>query len=100
MQNLCFGPKQTVSGCRSCEASILLHLTQNDAWECFGAFRKPSTGKNMQNLCLGTECTVSGYQVVRHPLYSIGPKMMFGCVSKHFVRLQYVKDVELASKPE
>jgi hypothetical protein len=26
-------------GYQSCEASILLHWTQNDVWECFGAFR-------------------------------------------------------------
>jgi hypothetical protein len=31
--------KTCVSGCQSCEASILLHLTQNDVWECFRSFR-------------------------------------------------------------
>jgi hypothetical protein len=38
MQNLCSEPKYTISGNRSCEASILLHLTKNDVWKCFGAF--------------------------------------------------------------
>jgi hypothetical protein len=41
MQNLCFGPKCTISGYQSCEASILVHWTQNDVWKSFGAFRKP-----------------------------------------------------------
>jgi hypothetical protein len=31
--------KTCVSGCQSCEASILLQLTQNDVWECFRSFR-------------------------------------------------------------
>jgi hypothetical protein len=50
----CFGPecskrwKTHVSGLnalfrgyQSCEGSILVHWTQNDVWECFGAFRQP-----------------------------------------------------------
>jgi hypothetical protein len=28
---------------------------------------------------------------VKHPFYSIGPKMTFGCVSEHFANLRYVK---------
>jgi hypothetical protein len=38
LQNLCFEPECTISGHQSCEASILLHWTQNDVWVCFGAF--------------------------------------------------------------
>jgi hypothetical protein len=34
-----FGPECTTSGYRSCKASILLHWTQNDVWECYRAFR-------------------------------------------------------------
>jgi hypothetical protein len=33
------GPKCTISGYQSYEASILVHWTQNDVWECSGAFR-------------------------------------------------------------
>jgi acid stress-induced BolA-like protein IbaG/YrbA len=44
-QNMCFGPVCTISGFWSCEEPILLHQTQNDDWECFGAFRKPSAYK-------------------------------------------------------
>ena len=68
MQDMCFGPECTISGYRSCKngftpkASMLLHWTQNDVWECFGAFRKPSEFKKMQNLCFGPECTISGYR--------------------------------------
>jgi hypothetical protein len=61
MQNLCFGPEYTVSGCQSCAASILLHWSQINVWECCRAFRYPSTCNKMQNLCLVTECTISGY---------------------------------------
>jgi hypothetical protein len=42
---LVFEPECTISGYQSCEASILVHWTQNDVWKCFGAFRKPSVGK-------------------------------------------------------
>jgi hypothetical protein len=31
-------PECTISGYQSCEASILVRWTQNDVWECFGAF--------------------------------------------------------------
>jgi hypothetical protein len=36
---LVFERECTISGYGSCEASILLHWTQNDVKECFGAFR-------------------------------------------------------------
>jgi hypothetical protein len=45
----------------------------------------------MQNLCFGPECTISGTEVVKHPFYSIGPKMMFRIVSEHFANLRHVK---------
>jgi hypothetical protein len=54
----------------------------------------------MHNLCFGTECNVSGYRIVKHPLYSIGPKLMFGSVSEHFANLQHEKDAKLASELE
>jgi hypothetical protein len=37
-----------------------------------------------------------GTEVVKHPFYSIGPKMMSGSVSEHFANLQHVKDAKLA----
>jgi hypothetical protein len=36
---LVFEPECTISGYQSCEASILVHWTQNDVWGCLGAFR-------------------------------------------------------------
>jgi hypothetical protein len=42
---LVFEPECTISGYQSCEASILVHWTQNDVWKCFEAFRKPTGGK-------------------------------------------------------
>jgi hypothetical protein len=56
--------------------------------------------KRCKTCVWGLNALFRGTEVVRHPFYSIGPKMMFGCVSKHFVNLQYIKDVELASEPE
>jgi acid stress-induced BolA-like protein IbaG/YrbA len=32
-----------------------------------------------------------GYQVLKHPFYCFGPKMMFGSVSEHFANLGLVK---------
>jgi hypothetical protein len=35
-----------------------------------------------------------GTKVVRHPFYSIGPKMMFRSVTEHFANLRQVKDAK------
>jgi hypothetical protein len=103
-------------GYRSCEngvvtkASILLQWSQNH-WECFGAFRKPSEWKRckapkfmigtflehftyLQNvkrceICvLGINALFRGIEVAMRSLYSIRPKMMFGCVLDHFANLR------------
>jgi hypothetical protein len=42
----------------------------------------------MQNLGFGPEWIFWGTEVVKHPFYSIGPKMMFGSVSEHFANVQ------------
>jgi hypothetical protein len=68
-----FANLRQVKRCKTCVPSLNalfrgtkvvkhLHWIENDVWECFGAFRKPSTGIHMQNLCFGSEYTVSGYQ--------------------------------------
>jgi hypothetical protein len=54
----------------------------------------------MQNMCLGLNALFWGTEVVKHPFYSIRPKLMFGSVSEHFSNLQQVKDVKLASEPQ
>jgi hypothetical protein len=43
----------------------------------------------MQNLCLGLNALFQGTEVVKHPFYSIGPKMMFGSVSVYFANLPH-----------
>jgi hypothetical protein len=61
---------------------------------------------NLQHVTICKTCVPSlttlfrGTEVVKHPFYSIGPKLMFGSVSEHFANLQQVRDVNLASKPE
>jgi hypothetical protein len=88
---LVFAPECTISGYQSCEASILVYWTQNDVWECFRVFRKPSTCKKMKNFCFGPKCTILGYKLAKDPFYSIGTKMMFGSVSEHFANLRHVE---------
>jgi hypothetical protein len=39
-------------------------------------------------------------KVVKHPFYSIGPKIMFGCVLEHFDKIWHVKDAKLVFEPE
>jgi hypothetical protein len=43
----------------------------------------------------GLNALFRGTGVVKHSVYSIGPKMMFGCVSEHFANLRQVKDAKL-----
>jgi hypothetical protein len=45
----------------------------------------------MQNLCSHPNALFRGTEVANHPLYSIGTRMMFGSVSKHFTNLRNVK---------
>jgi hypothetical protein len=45
----------------------------------------------MQNLSSGLNALFWGTEVVNHPFYSVGPKIMFGCVSEHFTNLRQVK---------
>jgi hypothetical protein len=52
---------------------------------------------NLRHLKRGKTCVSSlnalfqGIELVKHPFYSIGPKMMFGSVSEHFANLRHVK---------
>jgi hypothetical protein len=43
----------------------------------------------------GLNALFRGTKVVKHPFYSIGPKMMFGSVTEHFANLWQVKDAKL-----
>jgi acid stress-induced BolA-like protein IbaG/YrbA len=49
----------------------------------------------MQNLCLGTECTVSGYWSGEASILLHWTQLMFVSVSDHFANLQKVKDANL-----
>jgi hypothetical protein len=88
IQNFCFGPVYTISGYRSCEASILLHWTQIDVWECFGAFQLPSTGKRCKTCAWAS---MHYFGVSKSLKISIGPKVMFGSVSEYFTSLRQVE---------
>jgi hypothetical protein len=46
----------------------------------------------IRNTCVSRMNTLfRGTEVLKHPFYSIGPKMMFGCVSEHFANHRRVK---------
>jgi hypothetical protein len=70
-------------------SSILLHWTQNDVWECFGVFRKPSAWNGCKT-CV-TDLNALKTKVVKQPFYSIGPKMISWCVLEDFANLRQVK---------
>jgi hypothetical protein len=88
MQNLCLGTECTVSGYRSCEANNLLHWTQIDVWECFGAFQLPSIGKRCKT-CV--RASMHYFGVSKSLNISIRPKVMFGSVSEYFTNLRRVE---------
>jgi hypothetical protein len=98
-----FANLRQVKRCKTCVPSLNalfrgtkvvkhLHWIENDVWECFGAFRKPSTGKHMQNLCFGSEYTVSGYQSCEtSPLDRKWCLGVFRSISQTFDRYTYAK---------
>jgi hypothetical protein len=80
-----------------------MHSTPLEPKLCLGVFQSISLTfgtQKMQNMCFGVECTISGTKVVKHPFYSIGPKLMFGCVTGYFANLWHVKDEKLVFEPE
>jgi hypothetical protein len=46
----------------------------------------------MKTRVSGPNAVFRGTKVVKHPFYSIGPKMMFGSISEHFANPRQVKD--------
>jgi acid stress-induced BolA-like protein IbaG/YrbA len=90
MQNLCFGTECTVLGYRSCVASILLHWTQMMFGSVSEYFNNLRQVKRCKTCVWGLNALFRGTEVVKHPFYSIGPKLMFGSVSDHFTNLWQV----------
>jgi hypothetical protein len=97
---LLFEPECTILGYQSCEASILVHWTQNDVCECLGAFRLPSTRKRCKTRFSGPNAIFRSTKVVKLPFLSIRPKMMFGSVSEHFANPGLVKEENSCFGPE
>jgi hypothetical protein len=104
---LCLKIECTILGYSSCEngfvptAFIVHHCTKNDVWESFGAFRNLSECKRCKTCVSGVNALFRGTEVAKmishqmHHFYSIRPKMMFGCVLKHFRTVWNVKDATL-----
>jgi acid stress-induced BolA-like protein IbaG/YrbA len=61
----------------------------------FGSVSKYFTNLRQVKRCKtcvsGLNALFRGTEVVKHPFYSIGPKMMFGSVSRCFTNLRQVK---------
>jgi hypothetical protein len=51
--------------------------------------------KRCKTCVSGLNALFRGTKVLKHPFYSIGPKMMFGSVTEHFANLRQVKDAKL-----
>jgi hypothetical protein len=51
--------------------------------------------KRCKTCVSGLNALFRGTVVVKHPFYSIGPKMMFASVSEHFANILHVKDAKL-----
>jgi hypothetical protein len=47
--------------------------------------------KRSKTCVSGLNALLRGTEVVKHPFYSIGPKIMFGSVLEHFVNLRHVR---------
>jgi hypothetical protein len=51
--------------------------------------------KRCKTCVSGPNALFRGTKVVKHPFYSIGPKMMFESVTEHFANLRQVRDAKL-----
>jgi hypothetical protein len=47
--------------------------------------------KRRKTCVSGLNAVFRGTKIAKHPLYSIGTKMVFGSVSEHFANLRHVK---------
>jgi hypothetical protein len=56
--------------------------------------------KKCKTCVSGLNALFLGTNVLMHRFYTIGPRMMFGCVSEYFANLQHVKDAKLVFEPE
>ena len=82
--------------------SNLIDSIQNDVWEYFRGFCKPSGRKFMHKLCFAAENTIPGYRTsgksfatnASNPTYL--PKKMFGSVSEHFANLRQGKSCKIS----
>jgi hypothetical protein len=95
-----FGPEYIISANRSCEASILLHWSQNNIWSVSVYFTNLRHGIRCKTCVSGLNALFPETKVVKHPFYSIGPKMMFRSGSVPFANLQHVKAPKLVFDPE
>jgi acid stress-induced BolA-like protein IbaG/YrbA len=68
-----------------------LHWNQNDVRDCLEHFANLSNVKRCKPCVSGLNALFQSTEVVNHPFYSIGTKMMFGSVLVHFANLQHVK---------
>jgi acid stress-induced BolA-like protein IbaG/YrbA len=96
-----FANLRQVTRCETCVRSLSALFSRYQGCEtspldtkwCLGVFRSIS---NHQQVTRCKTCVPSlntlfrGIKVVKHPFYSIGPKLIFGSVSEHFANLRQV----------
>jgi hypothetical protein len=99
MQNSYFGPECTISGYQSCEASILVHCTQNDVCECFRWFTNLRHEQDAK-LLFEPGCTILGYQ-------SCEASILVHCTQndvcecfRWFTNLRHEQDAKLLFEPK
>jgi hypothetical protein len=63
---LVFEPECTILGYQSCEASVLIHWTQNDVLSVSDDFTNLRHEQDAK-LLFEPECTILGTKVVKHP---------------------------------
>jgi hypothetical protein len=63
-------------------------------------FANPRRVKKCKTCVSGLNALFLDTNVLMHSFYTIGPRMMFGCVSEYFANLQHVKDAKLVFEPE
>jgi hypothetical protein len=78
-------------GYRSCESSILSNWKKNYVGSDSEHFANLRHEKRCKTCVTGLNALFRGTEVVKHPFYSIGTKMIFRSVSEYFANLHHVK---------
>jgi hypothetical protein len=82
-------------GYRSCESSILFNRKQNYVGSDSEHFANLRHEKRCKTCVTGLNALFRGTEVMKHPFYSIGTKMIFRSVSSISLTFDTLKDGKL-----